>query len=141
MRLSREEYDEYLRSPEWQERRQKALAFSGHRCQMNREHTTQLQVHHNTYERLGHERPSDLIVLCDTCHAKHEGKLARYEPEVEPEGAVPAQSPPVVSRSIYDLRRRSVTTTGDPVIDGYLAGLAPRGQQDAGGGGVTGDRA
>jgi hypothetical protein len=28
-----------------------------------------LEAHHNTYERLGHEHPSDLTALCAGCHA------------------------------------------------------------------------
>jgi hypothetical protein len=27
-------------------------------------------LHHKTYERLGHERTTDLIILCDDCHTE-----------------------------------------------------------------------
>lgn len=33
----------------------------------------EINVHHLTYERLGHERESDTVVLCETCHAKRHG--------------------------------------------------------------------
>jgi 5-methylcytosine-specific restriction endonuclease McrA len=49
------------------ERRAKALAEGGHKCRICAA-TSALEVHHNTYERLGHERPADLIVLCRSCH-------------------------------------------------------------------------
>lgn len=32
--------------------------------------TKRLQVHHETYERIGRERLSDLTLLCDSCHKK-----------------------------------------------------------------------
>jgi len=60
-------YEEYLQTPEWKERRKKALSYAKHRCQVcnSRE---DLNVHHRTYERLGEELPSDLTVLCHGCH-------------------------------------------------------------------------
>lgn len=33
----------------------------------------EINVHHLTYERLGHECESDTVVLCETCHAKRHG--------------------------------------------------------------------
>jgi hypothetical protein len=33
-----------------------------------------LEVHHRTYERLGRERPEDLLVLCEKCHAVEHGR-------------------------------------------------------------------
>jgi 5-methylcytosine-specific restriction endonuclease McrA len=61
-------YDEYLVSPEWRARRLAALERAGDRCQLcNRD--GHLHVHHRTYDRVGHEDPGDLTVLCDECHA------------------------------------------------------------------------
>lgn len=60
-------YEEYLKTPEWQERRKKALAYAKHRCQVCNSKDN-LNVHHRTYERLGEELPSDLTVLCYECH-------------------------------------------------------------------------
>lgn len=60
-------YEEYLKTPEWQERRKKALANAKHRCQVCNSKDN-LNVHHRTYERLGEELPSDLTVLCYECH-------------------------------------------------------------------------
>ena len=36
-------------------------------------HAYRLEVHHLTYERVGHEHPDDLIVLCPACHAAAHG--------------------------------------------------------------------
>jgi 5-methylcytosine-specific restriction endonuclease McrA len=70
------QYKAHLRSPEWARIRREALARAGHRCAMcgrRKAPGRPLQVHHNTYENLGHERPEDLTVLCagrGGCHAK-----------------------------------------------------------------------
>lgn len=60
-------YTDYLQSPEWRAKREKALRFAGYRCQLCNS-PKNLQVHHRTYERLGNERLSDLTVLCADCH-------------------------------------------------------------------------
>lgn len=60
-------YAEYLRTPEWQERRARHIEHAGNACQVcNRRGS--LHVHHRTYERRGRERFSDLVVLCAACH-------------------------------------------------------------------------
>ena len=60
-------YSEYLKTEGWKVRRAKALAEGGHKCRICAA-TAALEVHHNTYERLGHERAADLVVLCRKCH-------------------------------------------------------------------------
>lgn len=70
-------YAEYLKTDEWQKTRRRALANSGVKCQMCSATDKPLNVHHNTYERLGYERASDLITLCEPCHAKHHDKLPK----------------------------------------------------------------
>ncbi|HEX6796981.1 MAG TPA: HNH endonuclease [Ktedonobacterales bacterium] len=74
-------YREYLKTPEWQDRRVKQLRRAGFRCQVCNASRTQLNVHHRTYERRGIEDFKDLIVLCSDCHALFhaQGKLAREE--------------------------------------------------------------
>ena len=66
------DYKDYLRTPEWQERRDKALHQANGRCQRCGNYRD-LQVHHKTYERKGEELPQDLIVLCRDCHEKEHG--------------------------------------------------------------------
>lgn len=63
-------YREYLNSPEWHQRRNQALRDAGYRCQKCGVKRN-LQVHHESYERLGAERPEDLIVVCRGCHLGH----------------------------------------------------------------------
>jgi 5-methylcytosine-specific restriction endonuclease McrA len=62
-------FAEYRMQPEWQARRSATLARAGYRCQTCGENDVRLDVHHNSYERYGDERPFDLIVLCARCHA------------------------------------------------------------------------
>ena len=75
------EYEVYIHSQEWERKRQWALTYWGNKCATcftSRE----LEVHHRTYERLGHELITDLIVLCDGCHEKfHETIHRANEPE------------------------------------------------------------
>jgi hypothetical protein len=47
-------YEEYLQTPEWQERRQIMLERAGNCCQVCNG-SSDLQVHHRTYERRGNE--------------------------------------------------------------------------------------
>jgi 5-methylcytosine-specific restriction endonuclease McrA len=62
-------YAEYLDSPAWADTRAAALARAGHRCQsLGCGVTTGLDVHHRSYDRLGGEDWSDLLVLCRACH-------------------------------------------------------------------------
>jgi hypothetical protein len=64
------EYKEYLESIEWKIKADYIKQERGFRCQMCNisGYVMPLHVHHNTYERLGHEKGSDLIVLCVDCH-------------------------------------------------------------------------
>lgn len=60
-------YREYLKTDWWKTRRERALQLAGHRCQVCNS-AQGPNVHHRTYERLGHERDADLLVLCESCH-------------------------------------------------------------------------
>jgi len=60
-------YAKYLKTPEWQAKRQKALRFAGFHCQVCNS-SDRLEVHHRTYERRGHELLGDLVTLCNDCH-------------------------------------------------------------------------
>jgi hypothetical protein len=66
------EYRQYLRSPEWDGRRRKALYRAGYRCEKCGK-AKPLQVHHLTYERIFNERPGDLQAVCDRCHRRLHG--------------------------------------------------------------------
>jgi hypothetical protein len=69
-------YQDYLATPHWQDVRHRALAYADHRCQLCGRGKVELHVHHNTYERLGAERASDVVVLCAEHHAKFHGKTS-----------------------------------------------------------------
>lgn len=65
-------YLEYLRTPEWKERRRVLISRRDSRCEQCTR-TSALHIHHLTYERRGRERDSDLRVLCARCHRKTHG--------------------------------------------------------------------
>jgi hypothetical protein len=62
-----DEYDAYLSTPEWHEKREKALARDRYLCQGCLERQA-VHVHHLTYQRLFHELICDLVSLCMECH-------------------------------------------------------------------------
>ena len=68
-------FSAYRIQPEWQARRAATLARAGHRCQACGTRGARLDVHHNTYENYGDEKPQDLVALCLECHALFHGRL------------------------------------------------------------------
>jgi len=75
--VTRAEYAEYLQSDHWKAMREAALERAGRKCQTCAA-THRLEVHHNTYARIGCEDMTDLVVLCRECHAMH-----RKEPPLD----------------------------------------------------------
>jgi 5-methylcytosine-specific restriction endonuclease McrA len=73
--LRKLDYYDYLLTPHWDYIRRAKLREASNRCELcfSKE---RLNVHHKTYERLGMEKLSDLIVLCHECHTKVHEKLA-----------------------------------------------------------------
>lgn len=67
MELRTMDYHEYLKTPEWAEKRELALERDGYRCRVcnTRENP---QVHHRTYARRGNEDLNDLTTLCKEHH-------------------------------------------------------------------------
>lgn len=80
-RLRSMPYSEYLRTDHWKTTREGALQRAGRKCQLCGE-VRRLQVHHNTYENRGCEKPADLIVLCASCHDQFhkKSKLTQRSP-------------------------------------------------------------
>jgi 5-methylcytosine-specific restriction endonuclease McrA len=64
----RPKYKQYMKSRTWKSKRKGALRRALDRCQICYTNKETLHVHHRTYSRLGREKASDLIVLCETCH-------------------------------------------------------------------------
>lgn len=62
-------YDKYLRSEHWDEIRFCALLVADDCCEFCGNHGVELNVHHLNYDNLWNEQPSDVIVLCASCHA------------------------------------------------------------------------
>jgi hypothetical protein len=67
LKLATMPYAEYLLTPEWRERAERAKARAGWRCQFCNS-SERLEAHHRTYERRGAELDDDLVALCDRCH-------------------------------------------------------------------------
>ena len=67
-------YSRYLQTIHWRTVRKYALENARFCCQLCNS-TERLEVHHKTYERIGNEDLSDVIVLCRACHAKFHDKL------------------------------------------------------------------
>lgn len=65
-------YAKYLASPAWRQRRNAAVIRAEGRCQLCNSKKA-LNVHHRTYDRIGKERETDLIVLCKACHEHFHG--------------------------------------------------------------------
>jgi hypothetical protein len=72
----RVDYYEYIQSPEWKRKADEAKRAVGYRCQICNRHKSEvtLDAHHRTYERLGHELPQDITVLCRDCHELYESR-------------------------------------------------------------------
>jgi len=76
--LKKMPYPEYLKTTEWKIKARAAKEKVNNRCQLCNSHSPKnLNVHHNNYLNIGNELDSDLIVLCEDCHAKHHDKLPR----------------------------------------------------------------
>jgi hypothetical protein len=69
-------YRRHLESPEWKAIRAKVLERCHHVCEGCGAEKA-WQVHHKSYEHLGHEFLFELLGLCDNCHARWHGKQKR----------------------------------------------------------------
>lgn len=75
--MTKAKYQEYLKSERWMTLREAKLTQAGHRCQLCNDGVkdANLQCHHRTYENInGSAEFTDLVVLCDKCHATQHGK-------------------------------------------------------------------
>jgi hypothetical protein len=84
-------YPVYLRTPEWKRIRTAALLRAGYACSMDVKHTERLEVHHRSYEHLGAEPASDLVVLCHSCHRLYHDEYGR--PRRERQASSPRRRP------------------------------------------------
>lgn len=69
-------YSHYLKSAAWLEFRASVIKERGRRCERCGQKSGVMQVHHLTYDRVGHELPMDVVILCVPCHEDaHKRKL------------------------------------------------------------------
>lgn len=89
-------YYEYIRSEEWKQIADAAKRRAGYRCQVcNRSsREVRLNAHHRTYERLGHERPEDITVLCEDCHKLYEDNKRKTKNRPLPQTTGQPTTPP-----------------------------------------------
>jgi 5-methylcytosine-specific restriction endonuclease McrA len=67
-------YLEYLTTTAWRTKAYQAKHRADWRCEYCGRENVALETHHQTYARVGRERPDDLIVLCEECHEQiHKG--------------------------------------------------------------------
>lgn len=76
--MLRVEYEEYLASEAWAQRRAAIIRNANGICQCCA-HFPAIQAHHVTYERIGQEHESDLMAVCSFCHGLLHGKLSGRE--------------------------------------------------------------
>lgn len=73
-------YRDYLESPHWQAFKEWALLARGRRCEMCGR-SDQVDVHHLSYLRRGHERLDDVQVLCRDHHRQAHAVAVRRRRE------------------------------------------------------------
>lgn len=71
--MTKAEYQKYLASRRWAQKREAIRRRSGNTCERCLERPMDA-VHHLTYEHIGHEPLADLIAICDDCHQFLSGK-------------------------------------------------------------------
>jgi hypothetical protein len=64
----RQEYEDYMGSPEWAAFRQYILKERGKQCQRCRTKNGPFHIHHLHYRNFMHEHPEDVQVVCKPCH-------------------------------------------------------------------------
>jgi hypothetical protein len=104
--LEKSEYQKYLASREWSVLKERIRERSGGICERFKwgKHDV---THHLTYERVGHEKLSDLLGLCEDCHKFLSGK-SDHDPEayrgaVIGEGLARIRKAKMMIDSAYDL--------------------------------------
>lgn len=76
------DYQAYLLSEKWQQKRRAALKRAGYKCQYCGKSGIPLQVHHLHYRNFGKEKPNDLRVACEDCHPIAD-QIRRFEAGLE----------------------------------------------------------
>jgi len=61
-------YRAYLKSKKWEQKRLQVFKHYGKRCYACLTYKGPIQVHHLSYDKVGHEPITDLMPLCKDCH-------------------------------------------------------------------------
>lgn len=77
-RERRAQYNAYLASPAWHDRRREALAHYGQACTRCGSTGPALDIHHRHYRTFGFESVQDLDVLCRPCHDEEHADRIPY---------------------------------------------------------------
>lgn len=67
--LGSADYRRYMKSPEWAARKRGYFLNHARRCKACGS-KSDIQLHHMNYARLGRERDSDMVALCERCHTR-----------------------------------------------------------------------
>ena len=62
-------YHDYIASEKWKIKRELYFAAKGRYCKACRS-TSNIKIHHMSYDNFGNEPLSDLVSLCNKCHVK-----------------------------------------------------------------------
>jgi hypothetical protein len=78
-RCRRAQYDAYLLTDDWRDKRRERLIVDDHQCQLRLPGCLgkASQVHHVTYDRLFAEELEDLLSVCQPCHQKRHAHAGR----------------------------------------------------------------
>lgn len=80
-------YSNYLRSIRWIRFRDEIFAIRSRTCEMCGNGDETLHLHHQTYEFVTQEIPSNVLVVCETCHKKcHARRIIPYMWRIYEEG-------------------------------------------------------
>ena len=110
-------YETYINSTAWERRR--GLFFTKHpKVCVTCGSEEKIQLHHKTYDRMGRERDSDLMALCEFCHSTlhrwhREVGGSLYEASEDFVDQFREQSPP---------KRRETPTTETEFVPKHLRG-------------------
>lgn len=77
----KEQYKNYLSSKKWKDKVKACKDRAGNKCQFCSS-TKDLVVHHNTYNNVFNEEPTDLVCVCKRCHSilhKFNHSVSRFE--------------------------------------------------------------
>ena len=70
----RKKYQAHMKSSRWKNTRHALFRLRGKKCEACGSNHPSLEVHHITYERLGHERFADLKIVCKAYHEEEDRK-------------------------------------------------------------------